>query len=334
MLATIDDAERLAHRFGPSDLPIYNVLRYHLGYVGAQFQPDRSDPGKRVRPRLCVLTCAAAGGDPRHAIHMAAAIELLHNFTLIHDDIQDQSPLRRHRDTVWSRWGVAQAINAGDAMFAIAHLALNRSSLSGIDPATILRLSTELHQTTLRIVEGQVLDLGFEARVDVSASEYLEMISGKTAAITHCACWAGALIAGNDDRRVEQLAQAGLAIGIGFQLRDDLLGIWGDTAATGKAAADDIRRRKKSLPVLLLRDRASDDDRARIDALYAEPEIAPSGVDEMLQLLLQYEIQPEIQAEVERWHDRAASLIESALPANNARSKLEALVNGLVSRTG
>jgi geranylgeranyl diphosphate synthase type I len=334
ILAAVDIAEAASIGAGAADLPIYDLLRYHLGFVNAAFAPERADAGKRVRPRLCLLACQAAGGEPGVALHAAAAVELLHNFTLIHDDIQDESPLRRHRDTIWSRWGTAQAINAGDAMFAVAHLALNRSLLAGIDPGTVLSLSTELHQTTLRIVEGQVLDLGFEQRSDVTGDEYLRMVRGKTAAICRYAAWAGGTIAGAPDRQRIALAELGRALGIGFQLRDDLLGIWGTEDETGKAAADDIRRRKKSYPVVLLHERADGNDRRRLHAIYRASEIDAAGITEVLELLTGYEVQPDVQQQVTHWHDRAAGLLAETVGNPTARVPLQTLIDSLVRRSG
>ncbi|MEZ4568817.1 MAG: polyprenyl synthetase family protein [Thermomicrobiales bacterium] len=201
------------------DLPIYGILRYHLGYADESFQPATFDAGKRIRPRICLLACQAAGGDAEQAMPVAAAIEMVHNFTLIHDDIQDHSDLRRHRPTVWSLWDTAQAINAGDALFAAAHMMLMRSSDLGLSPTIVLALSSELHRTTLRIVEGQVLDLGFEHRSDVAPDEYLAMIGGKSAAIMRYACFAGATVAEADPEAIEHLAAFGQATGMAFQIR-------------------------------------------------------------------------------------------------------------------
>lgn len=332
--ATLAEAERGASTLQPDALSIYDVMRYHLGFLDASFRPARSDPGKRIRPLLCVLSCQAAGGTRDDAMPMAAAIELLHNFTLLHDDIQDHSPLRRHRPTVWSIWGVAQAINAGDAMFAASHLALLRSTRAGVPAERLLALTESLHRTTLRIVEGQVLDLGFESRSNVTSDEYMMMIGGKSAEICRCACWAGATIAGASADRATMAGDAGFALGIGFQLRDDILGIWGDPSRTGKARADDIRRRKKSLPILLLRDRADDADRIEIDALYAGPEVGPDGVERMLSLLGDYGIEAAVQERARHWHDRALDLLQSSLPDGAARRDLATLVDVLAARTG
>lgn len=334
ILATISAAARDAPPAHQETLSVYDIMLYHLGFLDEQFKPNRSDVGKRIRPLLCVLACEASGGEQRVAMPMAAAIELLHNFTLIHDDIQDQSPLRRHRPTVWSLWGIAQAINAGDAMFATAHLALMRSLDAGVPTERVLALSRSLHDTTLRIVEGQVLDLGFETRSDVTADEYMQMIGGKSAAICRCACWAGATIAGAKPGDAEVIGEAGYALGVGFQLRDDILGIWGAPDATGKAAADDIRRRKKSLPILLLHDRASAGDRETIEHLYNEQEVPPDGVEQILNMLDEYQVEDAVQEQAHNWHDRATSLIHSSLGSGPARDALEQLVGALVARVG
>ena len=334
ILSSITIAEQRAAPHGQDDVPIYDLLRYHLGFVNEHLEPERVNAGKRIRPRLCVLTCDAAGGDQNQAIPAAAAIELLHNFTLIHDDIQDQSVFRRHRRTIWNLWGTAQAINAGDAMFAVAHLALNRTVDAAVDPSTVLELSTGLHDATLRIVEGQVLDLGFEQRADVAASDYLTMIGGKTGALTRCACWTGARIAGVDAERADLLAEFGSALGIGFQLRDDILGIWGATNDTGKSEADDIRRRKKSLPVLLLRERASANEQATLDAIYEHDDVTDEEVAAVLELMRFHEIAPDVQSRVRAWHDRARNLLQAAVPPSPARDELITMVESLEARPG
>ena len=166
------------------------MVRYHLGYAEpdlAPAEPREVDRGKRIRPAVALLAAGASGGEPERAAPLGAAIELLHNFTLIHDDIQDNSPSRRHRPTVWARWGEAQAINAGDALFASAHLALLHATDRGVSPGIVIDLIRGFDATTIEIVSGQVLDLQFEQRQDVTSSEYIEMITGKTARIVEFA---------------------------------------------------------------------------------------------------------------------------------------------------
>ena len=330
--AVLKRIERGAAGFGDADLPLYNVLRYHLGVVNHRFEPERSGPGKRLRSKFCLLCCDAAGGDSRMAVPVAAAIELLHNFTLIHDDIQDRAALRRHRPTVWSIWGVPQAINAGDAMFAAAHIALNRSGKRGVAPDVTLELSTTLHLTTLRIVEGQVLDLGYEQRNDVSATEYLEMIAGKTAAIIRFACWAGARVSGASSDLAAAFGEFGHAIGMGFQIRDDYLGVWGAAETTGKAPADDIRRRKQALPVLLLTERASETERNRLQQLYAQDELGPRDVRTVIELLDAHEVSDSVQMEVMRWHDHALAMLDGLALSGESAGTIESLLDELVTR--
>ena len=313
------------------------MVRYHLGYVDQTLQPvvDGIDRGKRVRPAVALLAAGAAGGDPAVAAPVAAALELLHNFTLIHDDIQDESPTRRHRPTVWSLWGSKQAINAGDALFAAAHLPLYALPSRGVSADLTMRLLAAFDRMTIAIVEGQTNDLQFEERADVMPEEYLAMIGGKTAAIVRYAAWAGALLGGSSEADADRWDAFGLALGLGFQIHDDLLGIWGATAETGKAPADDIRRRKQSLPILLLRERLPGEERAMLDALYAAESIDPVGVDAVLSLLAREGIQAEVAHEVARYHDQAIRALAATSTASNAhRRQLEAMVEQLATRTG
>lgn len=236
----------------PSERLFYGMLAYHLGWADAALRPVRSDAGKRIRPMLCLLACAACGGDPAQALPAAAAIELLHNFSLIHDDIQDRSETRRGRPTVWTLWGVAQAINAGDALFAIAHRALWRLRTRGVPADRIVEIAERFDAACLALTRGQHFDLLFEGAERITLEEYLEMIRGKTAALLRAALGIGARLA---DHPAEDLEAFGEALGMAFQIQDDLLGIWGDPQVTGKSAADDLQARKKTLPVVLAMER-------------------------------------------------------------------------------
>ncbi len=313
------------------------MARYHLGMVGRDLAPSAPgtvDRGKRFRPAVALLAAGAAGGDPNRAAPLGAAIELLHNFTLVHDDIQDESPARRHRATVWSIWGVGQAINAGDALFAVAHLPFFR--LAGADPAMVLRLLEAFDRMTIAIVEGQTLDLGFEARPDVTSAEYLEMIAGKTSAIVRYAAWAGALLGGASEPAAERWAEFGLALGLGFQIQDDLLGIWGASEDTGKAPADDIRRRKQSLPILLLRERLGPAERAELNRIYDVESVEGAGVARVLDLLETTKVRGAVEREVARYHDQAAEALNEAAGGgqNPYRDALHDRVASLSHRVG
>lgn len=232
----------------PEDFAV--MVRYPLGWVDTSGAPYSHSTGKRIRPILLLLSAEAAGGEWQQALPAAAAVELLHNFSLIHDDIQDRSPTRHGRPTVWVVWGEANAINAGDAIFTLAYCALESLSGSGLRDSTLLEAWRIFNATTLELTRGQHLDMRFEKQVSVTTDEYLSMISGKSAALVAGSAQIGALLGSQNFEVAAHIAEFGLNLGTAFQIRDDILGIWGDPKVTGKSAATDILSRKKSLPVL------------------------------------------------------------------------------------
>jgi geranylgeranyl diphosphate synthase type I len=277
-----DHLRALLNRQHPQQL--YAMLRYHLGWEDASGSPD-THVGKRLRPALCLLTCEAVGGDAAKAIPLAAAVELVHNFSLVHDDIQDGDRKRHDRDTVWAVWGEPQAINAGDALLSIANLSLADALDAGLSAETALRAAGLLAERTLEMVEGQVMDIDFEGRLDVGLEEYVAMISRKTGALFDAALGLGALAGGASPADVEALGRCGRALGIAFQVRDDMLGVWGSEERTGKPAASDIRRRKKSLPAVSTFSRANADQRVELDRIYANDPVSGEDVERILRLM-------------------------------------------------
>lgn len=237
----------LARANGAGLQEYYDMLAYHLGWEGEGAGPQAT--GKRIRPLLVLLVAAAAGGDWQAALPAAAAIELVHNFSLIHDDIEDNSSLRRGRPTVWKMWGIPQAINAGDAMFTLAHLAILRLEETA-SPGVALQAARILQETCLQLTQGQYLDIAYENRADLSLDSYWAMVSGKTAALISACSEIGAWVAGAEEHRRQTYRQFGQSLGLAFQVQDDLLGIWGDTALTGKSNESDLVEKKKSLPVI------------------------------------------------------------------------------------
>ncbi len=234
----------------------YAMMHYHLGWADETLKPCAVSSGKRIRPLLCLMACEAVGGNPVDAVPAAAAVEILHNFSLVHDDIEDGDETRRHRPTLWTLWGIPQAINVGDGMFALAYTALLRAggradgAASSSAAHNFLAATDLFSDACIKLTEGQHLDLSFEERVDVSVSEYLQMIEGKTAALIAGSASLGALFGGADLQQEKLLGSFGRNLGLAFQIQDDILGIWGDPTVTGKAAGNDILRRKKSLPLL------------------------------------------------------------------------------------
>ena len=243
-----DDLKQIIARSnGPGLEEFRAMLAYHLGWEGQG--AGRAAQGKRIRPLLVLMVNSASGGHWQNALPAASAVELIHNFSLIHDDIEDNSPVRRGRLTVWKIWGIPQAINAGDAMFTTAQLAL--LGLEKTATAEVaLKASRILHETCLQLTQGQYLDIAFENRRDLSLDAYWQMVSGKTAALLSACCQLGALVAGTNQDRIHAYRKFGRYLGLAFQAQDDLLGMWGDEALTGKSAESDLVAGKKSLPVL------------------------------------------------------------------------------------
>lgn len=229
----------------------YGMMQYHLGWVDRDLREVESyKSGKRLRPLLTLLACEAAGGEVRQALPAAVAVELVHNFSLIHDDIEDRSEFRRHRESVWYLWGDAHAINVGDGLFALARLHLERLLDTGVPPVRVASVFHALDAACLALTEGQFLDMQFETADIVSLDDYFWMIRGKTASLIACACEMGALVASDDTAIVKALHDFGYNLGMAFQIDDDILGIWGKPDVTGKPAGDDILNRKKTLPVV------------------------------------------------------------------------------------
>jgi geranylgeranyl diphosphate synthase, type I len=227
--------------------PFHEMLCYHMGWSGIGAGPEAT--GKRIRPLLVLLTSAACGADWQHALPVAACIELIHNFSLAHDDLQDGSEMRRGRLTAWKKWGMAQAINVGDALFILAHLALLESKAE-YPPEIVLHVGAIIDRACLALSSGQFLDISYEKRTDLTTEDYWLMISGKTATLLSACTQVGALIGGADEVAQENYRSFGHYLGLAFQVQDDYLGIWGNSALTGKSAESDLVAGKKSLPVL------------------------------------------------------------------------------------
>ena len=253
------------------------MIRYHLGWEDAEGRPQDAS-GKGLRPALCLLACEAAGGDWQRALPAAAAVELVHNFSLIHDDIQDRDEERHHRPTVWSIWGEAQAINAGDALLALARPLVLRLADERVLQATVIEAARVLDESTLEMVAGQTLDIAFEDKSDVEVPAYFQMVRQKSGALFDCSLRLGVLAAAADWELAERLGMVGRTLGTAFQIIDDMLGVWGDQSKTGKAAGADVYRRKKSLPIVYALSEGNEEVRDGMRAIYEKPALCAEDV--------------------------------------------------------
>ena len=224
---------------------VRHVCGYHFGWWDEHGRPIEVDGGKALRPALALLGAEAAGGTPDSALPAAVAVELVHNFSLLHDDAMDGDLTRRHRPTAWSVFGLGAAVLAGDALLVLAFDVLGTSGHPVAHEG-----SRMLSAAVLDLLDGQSADVSFETRADVEVAECVRMAAGKTGALLGCAGALGALFGGGDSGQVGHVRGFGERLGLAFQHVDDLLGIWGDPAVTGKPVYSDLQNRKKSLPVV------------------------------------------------------------------------------------
>jgi geranylgeranyl diphosphate synthase, type I len=263
-------ADRVARHLRNTAPPTTSIsgrmAAYHMGWVDRDGRPDSARPGKLVRPSLCLWACEAVGADAALALPAACSLEWVHNFTLVHDDIQDGDRQRRGRETVWSIWGPSHGINAGDALHAFAFELL---LAPGPLPLRRLRASRALARAIREVVEGQCLDLEQEGHLRATPAAYLRMARAKTGALLGASMETGALLGGARLDLAAGLRRAGWLLGQAFQVRDDWLGIWGDPERTGKSCDGDLGRRKVTFPVLSAYARMEGPDRRRFRTLFA-----------------------------------------------------------------
>jgi geranylgeranyl diphosphate synthase, type I len=264
------------------------AIYYHFGWVDANFQPVQGGrSGKKLRPAMAILSYLGAlesvqPGSSENAkldpvLPVATCIEMIHNFSLIHDDIEDEDEQRHGRTTLWALVGKPKAINVGDCLDNLAYRKLFRALERGVEANRVAALAATIADTSVKLTLGQQLDMSFEDDLDVTPEMYLRMIRGKSAVLISCATYCGALTAlepglAKNAEKLNNYRDFGISIGLGFQIRDDILGIWGATTDTGKASGNDIRRRKKSLPIIYALSQTTGDRREKLLDIYRSNE--------------------------------------------------------------
>jgi len=303
------------------DTQLRLILRYHVGLADECGQPADAT-GKLLRPSLVLFVAEQLGATVDQAMPAAIGLELVHNFSLIHDDIQDADRTRRGRPTVWALWGTSEAINAGDLMQALAVATALRAG----DAAAGVLLTA-----TAAMIEGQSLDLSFEDR-QVALDEYLGMIDRKTGALFCAAFDLGGVIAAADSSVRKYLATLGQAIGRAFQIQDDLLGVWGDSNVVGKPSGTDIRRCKKSYPTILAFERANASDLQALQAIYAQEEMSESDVTRVIEMMVRFGIRETGQEAVQDYLDKASEALEGLPFSAAGHTDMAALIRYLARR--
>ena len=308
------------------------MLRYYMGWVDVEGNPCRATEGKALRPTLCLFACEATGGSINQAMPAAVALEFIHNFSLIHDDIQDQDETRHHRPTLWAIWGVPQALVAGNVLRVIADTSLERLVDEGVDVEQSLRVIGLLTDAYLRMIEGQYLDLSYEGRPDIGIRDYMAMISRKTGALIRSAMNLGAAIGTRDAATAEAFHACGKSLGYVFQIRDDVLGVWGDEQTTGKPVGADIRRKKNSLPVVYAMSEAQGQDKRMLMGLYQREHLGDEDIATVLEIMERVRVREYAQRLAQEHCDMAVEALNAVELSPGARQEVEDLAHFLLVR--
>ncbi len=302
-----------------------DMLTYHMGWTGEGSHPEAG--GKRIRPLLLLLAAADLRDDWATAIPGAAAVEIVHNFSLVHDDIQDNSFTRRGRPALWAKVGAPMAINAGDSLFTIAHLAILDLQES-LGAHLVLKAAGILQQACLDLTRGQFMDLAYQRRAGLTVEDYWPMIEAKTAALLAAAAQIGALVGSEDEVIADRFRAFGRLVGLAFQVQDDILGIWGDEALLGKSTASDLLEGKSSLPVLY-----GLSHEARFAQRWLAGPLQPEEVQPMAQLLQEAGAHDYAVRECRRLTQEALDALQAAGLRGEAGEALDELTHQLLGRS-
>ncbi len=311
----------------------YRVLRYAMGWESADGEPISAQTGKAVRPSLCLLACEMVGGNATSALPAAVSLELIHNFSLIHDDIQDRDESRHGRPSVWKTWDEAKALDAGNTMRVEADLAVQRLTAVGVQVATAVEVATVINEVFLEVVQGQYLDVSFEQRRDVGLSDYFQMISMKTGALIRTSLMLGAMLGEAEPQTVRAFTEFGRALGAVFQITDDVLGIWGDEESTGKPVGSDIRRKKKSLPILFAMSKSRGTALRRMREIYAQDSVSGPDVAAVLEIMDDLETRRYAGAVADRHRGEALDALSAAELEPEILKSAEEIAQFLLTRS-
>lgn len=312
---------------------VAGVIRYHFGWANQNFEPMRFESGKMLRPVLCLLVYEELSGSYQPALPAAAAIEMIHNFSLIHDDIEDNDTERRGRPTAWAVWGQPLAINVGDYLYTLAFQTLSQLDATHFSPERILAVQRMVTSACLTLTAGQDLDMRFEQMPQVTTAMYLDMVAKKTGALLEASILSGAMLGTSNQQIIDEYHQFAANIGIAFQIQDDILGIWGDSSQTGKSVDNDLRRKKKTLPVLHTLNYTTGSRGEQLQALYRSSDpLTDEHVDFVRQCLDQADALPFARQAADGYIEESYAALNSIKTSNQGQTSLEVIAHYLINR--
>ena len=308
--------------------PLYFTHKYFLGWVDQNGNPSESS-GKAFRPSIMMLINESLEGSDKNILPIAMSIELFHNFSLIHDDIEDRDEFRRNRETVWKIWGEEVGIISGNSMHALASKALD--SVQTNNDFKLLELRKLVNETCIEVIEGQYLDIDFEKRKEISLENYLQMIEKKTGALIKTSVILGSILEDYSKDSLEVFTEIGESFGHMFQIKDDVLGIWGDDKF-GKPIGSDILKKKKSFPILKLLQSSSQIDKKYINMIFMKEKISENDKNKILDLMDKYHIKTYCDSILSEKYNHTKRLIIRLEIKDNYKSILEKINYFLMHR--
>ena len=324
--------EELRATFARQEGLLYNMLVYQLGWVDEQGTPLSHPSSQRLYPLLCLLSCEALLGEYRPALPAAAAVELVHNFSLIHEDVQMGSPNRGHRPTLWWIWGPGQAINAGDGMHALARLSLMAPENTNLSVARVLRCVRLLDQCCLSMCEGQHLDLAFQEKLDVGTDAYFRMAAAKTGALMSCAMGLGALAATEDEGIVEAFRECGKHLGIADQIMSDIRQLSGNQGEGAPSSA--LLNKTKLLPIVYTFETADVHTKRELGTIYFKRVLEAQDVEQVISILNEKAALQYARQRARDYLEMAVRSLEGTELFSRGREELESTFEHMIPQDG
>jgi len=287
--------------------------------------------GKRLRPYLTIKACEAVGGRAEDAVPFAAAVEFLHNFTLVHDDVMDHDDLRRGKPTVHKVYGVPLAVLAGDLLFAKVYDVALKNRPPGMPPERLIESIAKITEAAVILCQGQALDMGFPSAKGVTVDNYIEMVGAKTSALFRACAQVGALAGGGSDDQVEALGGFAWDAGVAFQIEDDVLGVTADEETLGKPVGSDLREGKKTLINIHALERATEEQRRRIGKAFGVEDASPRDIEAAVEALREVGSIEYARGVADEYMERAFKQLD-IVPDSPAKEELKALVEYFVKR--
>lgn len=315
--------------FEERDGLLYKMIQYQLGWIGEDGTSIDEWEGRRLHPNLCLAACESLGGNLTTAATCATAIEFMYNFSLVHDDVQDGTPNRRDKPTLWWLWGPAQAINAGNGLHALARLSLMRLKKNGIADSVVMKAMQILDDACLKLCEGQHMALEFQERLDVSTDAYFNMVKGKTGALMSCAMQLGALTATQDENTIEAFGECGIQIGTAHQIKSDVLDLW--ERRETDVHSGELLTKKKTFPIVWTLENGDFKLKRELGSIYFKRVLNKEDLNNIVSLLDSVNAKKTSKDTIETYYAQVLNRLKDLEMSSAGRDNMMNIVNFMIN---